>query len=415
MKIGQEEVITYLGPFIFSNPWASDIGDETLMNVRLPWGDWSPDAVTALETALWPQQHNPGYLCHSTIETLMQQRDLTVTEIRDLDEKKKAVEDDLFDIDFTIDCRLENDLQPFGMKMLPALEKKLPGFGSDMDERCQFRNVAERQRAVAKGKTLVQEKISALGAKMKLVKASIGKSQNFKVVAIVNEMLRKATINMDDIVKMASKNPSPYPLPNPMTFPGIRPPKKILDKRGYYGWSKKRIERNALSIRKGRTNPRCAMDIPSENMKGMPTKRQMSKIKKWSAKWYKGDQGDQGKIVDRSPSPSTSSPMPPKKSKFCKRFYRKNSDRSPKPKNNSPKGPKQCKASQNLCADSYKVSPKTKETPPNEAKSLQVKSGAQVAVFKESSAVAPKNLPTGSQLDQMEIDFKEQQALLWQD
>ena len=318
---------------------------------NIPWGDWSPNAVTALETHLWPGQYNPGYLCQHTIEMLMQQRDVTVREIRDLDMKKKTAEDELEDIDFTIDSRLEHPLQPFGLKLLPALEKKAPQFGNDIDVRTQFRNKGERDRALAKGKVVVEEKIDDVFRKLRLANKAIQKNPNYKVVAVVNEMVRKAVEHAEEILKMAEKNPSPYPIPYMMAFPGVRPPKKILDKRGYYGWATRKIERYRLAERKGRTNPRCAIDIPPENMKGMPTAKQQEKIEKWSEAWYKE--------------------------------------------------PKDCKVPPTTPPESKAVAPKNLPTTPSTSR--------------ESKAVAPKNLPTGSQLDKMEEMYKAETEKLWAD
>lgn len=153
----------------------------------------------------------PTYLTQMDFGRLMEARKATLVEIQELKMKLQAARDELYDIDFFIDYNLDSDLVPMGLQLLSPDFRKERGFGSELDVRTIFKDVATRERCVAKGKTLIEEKVNALIIKQKVIKGNAMKSQNFRIIAVVNELLKKALASFKRVVNISASNPEPFP------------------------------------------------------------------------------------------------------------------------------------------------------------------------------------------------------------
>ena len=201
------------------------------------------------DTYFFPGEHTPGFLSQMDLDLLMQNREVAVNEVRHYEEKRVTAMEELKEVDFEIEYKMESGLQPLGMKLLPPQDKKNPDFGCDIDIRQEFRSKEERARSIAKGKSLVDQKVTDVVHRLQMVNNNIQKSQNFKIIAMVNEMLRKTLKQSHAILTLSGKKPGPYPETNPLAFPGHKP---VPHKYGRPGHGTEWKKKERLVQRKGK-------------------------------------------------------------------------------------------------------------------------------------------------------------------
>lgn len=155
----------------------------------------------------------PSYLSMLNVQTFLEAREQVVREIRDLEAKKKRNEEELFDLDFHADYRLDSIFQPMGVKLLKPCDKELVGHGQYLDIRQVFRTTGHRDRATEFGKSLVDGKVTEIVQGLMKINALIQRSKNYRAIASLNELL---SIMVRDVAIMETLSKA-----NPKTFPPI--------------------------------------------------------------------------------------------------------------------------------------------------------------------------------------------------
>lgn len=273
------------------DPWVNGPSDAEIQEAYKPLGEFESAAQATLE----PHIYQADFQSQGVIEKLLGEREEILAAISKLDKLKKIGLDRLFDLDFDIDCKFRNDLKEFGLKLLTPDIKREPGFGSDIDMRSEFHTKEERSRETARGKGLVDEKITNVVEKLMKVNSNVQNSQNFRVIALVNEMLRKATRYTDKLLAMSEKHPDPYPPTNPLAFPGKKPFPYEVRVRGRPGAGKKvwdyedRVP-NAIAQRKALLNPDMT-GLPVKEISPVKSPKKSGKKGKFNSSWYGGSGG----------------------------------------------------------------------------------------------------------------------------
>lgn len=153
----------------------------------------------------------PSYLSMLSVQTFLEAREQVVREIRHLSDKKKTCEQELFELDFHVDYRLESILQPMGVKLLKPNDKELVGHGKFLDIRQVFRSIGHRERATELGKTLVDGKITQVVEGLMKINALIQSSQNYRAIASLNELLSIMVNDVAIMETLSKANPKPFP------------------------------------------------------------------------------------------------------------------------------------------------------------------------------------------------------------
>lgn len=155
----------------------------------------------------------PGYLSQMNLQTLMEARQQSVQEIRDLTEKLKVAKEELFDLDFHIDLRVGGDFLPLGLNLL-APEDVPTLSGPELNVGYKFRSIEERERFCTRGKELVDGKICSMADSLMVVNNAVQASANYRAIAIVNFLLDLLKPKVAKMVKVARTNPNPFPPPH---------------------------------------------------------------------------------------------------------------------------------------------------------------------------------------------------------
>jgi hypothetical protein len=160
----------------------------------------------------WRGEEVPGYLSMMNFDMAMQCREELLREIRDLGQKKETAEKELYDMDFHIDYRLDNQLFPMGLKLLSP-EDVGQKAGGELDLKALFTGVGQRNLATKFGQSLVDGKICGMAEKLMEINANCQGSKNYRAIASVNILLDLAMGKVDKMLELSKANPAPFPPP----------------------------------------------------------------------------------------------------------------------------------------------------------------------------------------------------------
>ena len=186
--------------------------------------DWS-DARKAFQAA--KNRGNvfvPGFHSQRDYAHLMRERNHLIGRYKQSQEKMKATKDQLTELDFEIDCKLDHDLKPLGLDLLQCDKNKLNTFGKDLDILTRFRTDEQREQAVKAAKKMVHMKAQSLKYKIDLVDKYCQESQNYKGIAMLNTMLGVSDKYVTQMIEVAQRNPGPFPPADPQSIPGMPEP-----------------------------------------------------------------------------------------------------------------------------------------------------------------------------------------------
>jgi hypothetical protein len=154
---------------------------------------------------------------------VLQLRAEVVDTLNGVGKEMKRLEDDLADIDFKIDCQLDNDLRPMGLRCLDPFEKKYKFWGKDLDQNAFFPSKHTWELGLAKGKSLCDGKITQLVQRLLYVNSRVQQTKNYRVVAFLNNllsMLLVESITLDKVAKTDCIQPYPKIIP-PKVIPEV--------------------------------------------------------------------------------------------------------------------------------------------------------------------------------------------------